>query len=89
MVHIISFGSIFASKKSIYFSVHFIVNELSSSHFITSEIFVKISSLKSLATYHLEIRKIFRLSHNLTKFFYVTRFYERNLTTQSVSSSEI
>ena len=37
----------------------------------------------------LEIRKIFRLSRNLTKFDKVARFRERNLTAQSVSSSEI
>ena len=44
--------------KIIYlFSIQFILNELNSSHFLTSEIFVKISSLKSLATYHLENRK--------------------------------
>ena len=40
-----------------FFSVQFILNELSSSHFPTSEIFVKISSLELLATYHLENRK--------------------------------
>ena len=44
--------------KTIYlFSVHFILNELSLNHFPTFEIFIKISSLKSLATYHLENRK--------------------------------
>ena len=76
--------------ETIYFlSVHFILNELSSSHFPTSEIFVKISSLKSLATYHLENRKIFRLSQNLTKRFWITRFCETNLTAQSVLSYEI
>ena len=37
----------------------------------------------------LEILKIFRLSRNSTKFFWVTRFRETNLTAQSVSSSEI
>ena len=37
-----------------FFSVQFLLNELSSSHFLISEIFVKISSLKSLTTYHLE-----------------------------------
>ena len=40
-----------------FFSVQFILNELSSSHFLTSEIFVKISYLESLATYHPENRK--------------------------------
>ena len=44
--------------ETIYlFSVQFILNELSSSHFPTSEIFIKISSLESLATYHPENRK--------------------------------
>ena len=76
--------------ETIYFLlVHFILNELISSHFLTSEIFVKISSLKSLATYHPENRKIFRLSQNLTKLFWITRFRETNLTAQSVLSSEI
>ena len=41
--------------ETIYlFSVQFILNELSSNHFPTSEIFVKISSLESLTTYHPE-----------------------------------
>ena len=43
----------------------------------------------SLYTRRQEIRKIFRLSHNLTKFDRVARFRETNLTTQSVLSSEI
>ena len=44
--------------ETIYlFSVHFILNELSSSHFLIFEIFVKISSLKSSTTYHPENRK--------------------------------
>ena len=72
-----------------FFSVQFILNELSSRHFLTSEIFVKISSLKLLVTYHPENRKIFRLSQNLTKLFRVIRFRKTNLTTRSVSSSEI
>ena len=59
----------FYPENFYFFSVHFIVNELKSRHFLASEIFVKILSLKSLATYHLEIRKIFRLSQNSTKFF--------------------
>ena len=49
----------------------------------------KISFLESLATYHLENRKNFHLSQNLTKLFWVTRFRETNLTAQSVSLSEI
>ena len=76
--------------ETIYFlSVHFILNELSPSHFLTSEIFIKISSLKSLVTYHPKNRKVFRLSQNSTKLFWVTRFRETNLTAQPVSSSEI
>ena len=47
----------FCTKTIYLFLVHFILNELSSSHFLTSEIFVKISSLKSLTTYHPENRK--------------------------------
>ena len=39
--------------ETIYlFLVQFILNELSLSHFLTSEIFIKISSLTSLATYY-------------------------------------
>ena len=49
----------FCPKKIYFFSVHFILNEIRSSHFLTSEIFLKISSLKSLATYHPENHKIF------------------------------
>ena len=59
----------FCLEKIYLFSVHFILNELNPSHFLTSEIFVKISSLKSLTTYHPENRKIFRLSQNSTKLF--------------------
>ena len=40
-----------------FFSVHFILNELNPNHFLTSEIFLKILSLKSLTTYHPENRK--------------------------------
>ena len=44
--------------ETIYlFSVQFILNELSSSYFLTSEVFVKISSLESQETYHPETRK--------------------------------
>ena len=58
------------SPETIYlFAVHFILNELNSSYFLTSEILVKISSLKSLMTYHPENRKIFRLSQNSTILF--------------------
>ena len=48
------------SLKIIYlFSVQFILNELSLSNFLTSKIFVKISSLESLTTYHPETCKNF------------------------------
>ena len=47
----------FCPKKIYLFSVYFILNELSSSHFLIFEIFVKISSLKSLTAHHLENRK--------------------------------
>ena len=61
-----------------FFSVQFILNELNLNNFLTSEIFVKISSLESLATYHPENRKKFRLSQNWTKIFRVTRRDEFN-----------
>ena len=49
---------VYFCPETIYlFLVHFILNELSSSHFLTFEIFIKILSLKSLATYHPENRK--------------------------------
>ena len=89
MVHIASFRSV-STPKIIYFVlVYFILNELSSSHFLTFEIFIKISSLESLVTYHPKNRKNFHLSQNLTKLFQVIRFHETNLTAQSVLSSEI
>ena len=47
----------FYSEIIYFFSVQFILNELSSSHFLTSKIFIKISSFESLETYHLENRK--------------------------------
>ena len=40
-----------------FFSVQFILNELSSSYFLTSEIFEKISSQESVVTYHPENHK--------------------------------
>ena len=76
--------------ETIYlFLIQFILNELSSSRFLTSEIFVKISSLKSLTTYHPKNRKIFRLSRNLMKFDMVARFPETNSTVLFVSSSDV
>ena len=53
------------------------------------EIFLKSRFPVSLYSRRLEIRKIFQLSLNLTKFDRVTRFRETNLMTQSVSSSKI
>ena len=47
----------FCPEKIYSSSVQLILTKLSSSHFLTSEIFVKISSLESLATYHSENRK--------------------------------
>ena len=59
----------FCPETIYFFSIHFILNELSPSHFPTSEIFVKILSLKSLTAYDSENHKIFRLSQNSTKLF--------------------
>ena len=47
----------FYPEKIYFFSIQVILNEFSTSHFLASEIFVKISSLESLATYHPENRK--------------------------------
>ena len=47
----------FYSITIYFFVIKFILNELSSSHFLTSEFFVKISSIESLTTYHPENRK--------------------------------
>ena len=69
MAHMASFGYVSTPKKNYLFSVHFILNERSLSHFPNFEIFVKISSLKSLMAYHPENRKIFHFSHNSTKLF--------------------
>ena len=63
-----SFRSVSTQKKNYLFSVQFILTELSSSHFLTSEIFVKILFLESLVITQ-KIVKIFRLSQNSTKFF--------------------
>ena len=61
-------------------SISFILIEYSLNIYIFRD-FSKISFSK--------IRKIFRLSRNLTKFNRVARFRETNLTAQSVLSSEI
>ena len=53
----ISHSGMFLPQNNYLFSVQFILKELSSSHFLTSEIFVKISSLESLANYHPKTRK--------------------------------
>ena len=55
-VHIL-FGSMSTPKQFISFQFNLFLNELSLSYFVTSNIFVKISSLDSLATYHPENRK--------------------------------
>ena len=47
----------FCPETIYFFLIQFILNELSSIYFLTFKIFAKISSLKSLATYHLENRK--------------------------------
>ena len=49
----------FYSEKFYFFSVHLFEMNFNSRHFLTSKIFVKILSLKSLVIYHPEIRKIF------------------------------
>ena len=53
------------------------------------KIFLKSRFQLSHYTYRLEIRKIFRLSPNLTKLDRIASFCKTNLTAQSVSSSEI
>ena len=52
-------GSVSSLKKfiSVSVQVQFILIELSSNQFLTFEIFVKISSLESLTTNHLENHK--------------------------------
>ena len=80
------------SPETIYFvpvSVLFILIEYIFKYLPFFDIFLKSRFQVSLYTRSLEIRKIFRLSRNLTKFDRVARFRETNSTTQSVSSSEI
>ena len=56
--------------ETIYlFLIQFILNELSSSHFPTSKIFVKISFLKSLVTYHPKNRKNIPIVSEFDKLF--------------------
>ena len=47
----------FFSETIYFFSVQFILNQLSPNHFLTFEVFVRTSSLDSLVTYQLENRK--------------------------------
>ena len=47
----------FLPRNNLFFLGQFILNELSSSHFPTFEIFIKILFLESLMIYHLENRK--------------------------------
>ena len=78
------------SPETIYFvpvSISFILIEYFFKYFPFYGIFQKSRFQVSLYTRRLEIRKIFRLFRNSMKFFWVTRFRETNLTTQSVSSS--
>ena len=68
-----------------FFSVQFSLNELNTNHFLIFEIFVKISSLKSLATYHSENRKkipiILEFNENFSQdeFNNVVRFIIRDI----------
>ena len=79
------------SPETNYFvsvSISFILIEYSLNMYILRH-FSKISFSIFTLYCRLEIRKIFRLSRNLTKFDKVARFSETNLTAQSVSSFEI
>ena len=64
IIWINNFSGLFLSRKNLFLfsSLYFKLN-FKSSHFLNSEIFIKISPFKSLTIYHLEIRKIFLLSH--------------------------
>ena len=80
------------SFETIYFvpvSILLVLLEYSLHIYHFSRFFFKSRFEVSLYTYRLEIRKIFRLYQNLTKFDRAARFRETNLTAQSVSSSEI
>ena len=82
---------LFSSETTYFVSVSnlFILREYSLHIYYFSRFFLKSHCQVSHYTRRLEIRKIFRLYHNLTKFDRVARFRETNLTAQSVSSSEI
>ena len=80
------------SPETTYFvsvSILFIQFEYSLHIYLFFEIFLKSRFQVLLYTRRLEIRKIFRLSQNLTKFNRVARFHKTNLTAQSVLSSKI
>ena len=80
------------SPETTYFvpvSILFILLEYSLYIYHFFEIFLKSRFQVSHYTHRLEIRKIFRLSQNFTKFDRIARFCETNLTAQSVSSYEI
>ena len=80
------------SPETIYFipvSILFILIEYSLNICHFSRFFKNLVFRFHSTLVRLEIRKIFRLSRNSTKFFRVTRFRETNLTAQSVLSSEI
>ena len=80
------------SPETPYFvpvSILFILREYSLHIYYFSRFFLKSRCQVSHYTRRLEIRKIFRLYQNLTKFNRVARFRKTNLTAQSVSSSEI
>ena len=83
-------GPFYLRNKSFRSSFNFIYPKWTFFNYLTFfKIFLKSRFHVSLYTRCLEIRKIFRMSRNLTKFDRVTRFREMNLTAQSVSSSEI
>ena len=69
--------------------ISFILREYSLHIYYFSRFFLKSRCQVLHYTRRLEIRKIFRLYQNLTKFDRIAKFHETNLTTQSVSSSEI
>ena len=69
--------------------ISFIIIEYSLNIYHFSRFFSNPVFRFSLYIRRLEIRKIFRLSRNSTKFDKVARFRETNLTAQSVSSFEI
>ena len=86
-----SFLCLFSSETTYFVpvSILFILLEYSLHIYYFFEIFLKSRCQVSHYTCRLEIRKIFRLYQNLTKFDRIARFHETNLTAQFVSSSEI